>query len=210
MKILRLLTALAAVFLCARAAGGQDHTVQPGTEGNVVLLDIVCPAGLPVSMVKVELGRVPEWITVGRLTLEPGPAGTDSVISARVEFGVSDTVGAGRTAEMVFAVMVGGRIARRHVVALRTGTPLTFSLSQNYPNPFNPTTTIRYGLPFRSRVRLAVFNTLGQLVTTLLDGEVEAGMHAVHFDGSLLASGAYVYRFQAGEFVESRRFLLVK
>ena len=210
MNKLRFLTAVAAVFLCARGAAAQEHTVLPGIEGNLVLLDIVCPPGLPVSMVAVELGRMPEWITAERLRLEPGSSETDSVITARLEFGVSDTVGSGRTADMVFAVSVGERIAKRHVVALRTGTPFTFSLAQNYPNPFNPTTTIRYGLPVRSRARLTVFNALGQVVATLLDAEVEAGTHVIQFDGSRLASGAYVYRLQAGDFVQSKKLLLMK
>jgi hypothetical protein len=88
--------------------------------------------------------------------------------------------------------------------------PADYSLSQNYPNPFNPSTTIRYGLPSRSHVTLAVFNTLGQRVTTLVQGEQEAGYHEVKFDASELASGVYLYRVQAGEFVQTRKLLLLQ
>ena len=89
-------------------------------------------------------------------------------------------------------------------------TPVFFALHQNYPNPFNPSTTIRYGLPSRSHVTLNVFNTLGQQVETLVDGEMEGGYHKVKFDAGDLASGVYLYRLQAGDFVQSRKLLLLK
>jgi aminopeptidase N len=88
--------------------------------------------------------------------------------------------------------------------------PREFSLSQNYPNPFNPTTVIRYGLPHAARVSVAVFNVLGQQVATVEEGMREAGYHDVKFDGSNLASGVYLYRLQAGEFVQTRKFVLMK
>jgi len=90
------------------------------------------------------------------------------------------------------------------------GIPTVVELGQNYPNPFNPSTTIRYGLPIRSPVRLTVYNTLGQQVAQLVNGDVEAGYHEVQFDGSKLASGLYFYRIQAGTFVETRKLLLVR
>jgi hypothetical protein len=88
--------------------------------------------------------------------------------------------------------------------------PSEFSLSQNYPNPFNPATSIRYGLPSRSHVILTIFNSLGQQVATLVQGDREAGYHEVRFDASELASGVYLYRMSAGDFVQTKRFLLVK
>jgi hypothetical protein len=89
-------------------------------------------------------------------------------------------------------------------------SPVAISLSQNYPNPFNPSTTIRYGLPQRSHVTLTVFNTLGQQVATLVQGEQEGGYHEAVFDASGLASGVYLYRLQAGEFVQTRKLVLVR
>jgi hypothetical protein len=88
--------------------------------------------------------------------------------------------------------------------------PKTCELGQNYPNPFNPSTTIRYGLPHKSAVQLTVFNTLGQQVAQLVNGDMEAGYHEVRFDGKNLSSGVYFYRIQAGEFVASKRLLLLK
>jgi formylglycine-generating enzyme required for sulfatase activity len=88
--------------------------------------------------------------------------------------------------------------------------PSDFYLGQNYPNPFNPSTTIRYGLPTRSHVTLTVFNTLGQEVAQLVNGDLEAGYHEVRFDASGLSSGVYFYRLQAGTYVETRKLLLLR
>jgi len=85
-----------------------------------------------------------------------------------------------------------------------------FVLDQNYPNPFNPSTAIRYGLPHKSAVQLAIFNTLGQQVATVVQGEQEAGFHEVRFDASGLAGGVYFYRLQAGTYVETRKLLLLR
>jgi hypothetical protein len=90
------------------------------------------------------------------------------------------------------------------------GMPVDFDLSQNYPNPFNPTTTIRFSLPGRVQVTLSVYNTLGQQVTQLVSGERAAGIHEVQVNASGLASGVYFYRMQAGAFVRTRKFLLLK
>jgi hypothetical protein len=95
-------------------------------------------------------------------------------------------------------------------VELKLGVPKSIELAQNYPNPFNPSTTIRFGLPARSYVRLEVHNTLGQQVATLQDGEIDAGYHEMVFDGIGLPSGVYFYRMQAGSFSNSKKLLLIR
>ena len=88
--------------------------------------------------------------------------------------------------------------------------PSSVTLHQNYPNPFNPSTTIRFTLPERMSVRLAVYNGLGQQVAILTDEIRSAGLHEVRFEGSQLASGVYWYRLQAGNLVETKKLLLMK
>src|SRR5690554_459699 len=92
--------------------------------------------------------------------------------------------------------------------------PQVFSLMQNYPNPFNPMTKIEYTLPEDAEVRLDVYNSLGELVTTLHNKQMEAGYQVINFDASSLPSGTYIYRITAkgktGNFVDSKKMLLVK
>ena len=88
--------------------------------------------------------------------------------------------------------------------------PTEYILYQNYPNPFNPSTIIRYGLPERCRVQLAIYNALGQIVLRPVDEELEAGYYEVIFDASHLPSGIYMYRLQSGEFVHSKKMLYLK
>lgn len=95
-------------------------------------------------------------------------------------------------------------------IAKEEGLPVEFALQQNYPNPFNPSTNIRFALPQASDVRLEVFNLLGQRVATLLNTPKPAGVHEVTFDASALASGMYVYRIHAGDFVQTRSLMLIK
>ena len=88
--------------------------------------------------------------------------------------------------------------------------PTAFSLAQNYPNPFNPSTEISFAIPKDSYVKLVVYDMLGREVAKLADGEMSAGYHAVTWNASGVASGVYIYRFSAGNFVQVKRMLLLK
>ncbi|MEO8664011.1 MAG: T9SS type A sorting domain-containing protein [Ignavibacteria bacterium] len=88
--------------------------------------------------------------------------------------------------------------------------PEQFSLSQNYPNPFNPVTVISYTLPFSSKVKLRVYNLLGEEVHTLVDQKQNAGSYRVEFAASDLASGIYFYSLEADNFKEVKRMVLLK
>jgi hypothetical protein len=88
--------------------------------------------------------------------------------------------------------------------------PQSFALEQNYPNPFNPSTVIRYALPVRSHVTLSIYNTLGQSVAVLVNTEQASGYHEIEFNASMLPTGTYLCRLQAGNFTQSRTLLLVR
>lgn len=91
----------------------------------------------------------------------------------------------------------------------------TFKLERNFPNPFNPETVIRFNLPEASRVNLNVYNVLGQVVRTLVNQELPAGLHSVIWDGkntqgSDVSSGVYFYRIKAGDFESTMRMTLLR
>jgi hypothetical protein len=88
--------------------------------------------------------------------------------------------------------------------------PLEFTLMQNYPNPFNPATTIRFTLPVKTDLVIAVYNSLGEKVSDLFKGKMEAGYHEVNFDASNLSSGVYFYRLKSQQFVDVKKMLLTK
>jgi hypothetical protein len=88
--------------------------------------------------------------------------------------------------------------------------PLRYQLAQNYPNPFNPTTTIRFEIPAEVHVALKVYNVLGQEVLVVVDEVKQPGRYDVRVEASALASGPYFYRLRAGDFVETRKFVLLR
>ena len=91
-----------------------------------------------------------------------------------------------------------------------SGNPKSFGLEQNYPNPFNPTTNIVYDIPTQSHVTLTIFDQLGRAVATVVDEVQPAGRYKAVFKAAGLASGMYLYRIQAGSFVQAHSCLLVK
>ena len=95
------------------------------------------------------------------------------------------------------------------------GMPTEFGLNQNYPNPFNPTTSISFAMPKDGHVLLQVYDVTGALVKTLVDQTMRAGNMQATWDGTNLsgnkvASGVYLYRMAAGDFVAAKKMVLMK
>lgn len=95
-------------------------------------------------------------------------------------------------------------------VGEENGVPVAFSLKQNYPNPFNPKTNIEYSVNAAGPVSIKVYDMVGREVATIVDRHHAAGRYETVLDASSLASGVYVYRMLAGNFVETRKMALVK
>jgi hypothetical protein len=117
-----------------------------------------------------------------------------------------------------------GSFEYSNAVEVDFNLPIEFSLEQNYPNPFNPSTKIKYSIPNvtlsassraeskdeGSRVILKVFGILGNEIATLVNEEKPAGNYEVNFDASKLSSGVYFYKLQAGNFIETKKMILIR
>ena len=93
--------------------------------------------------------------------------------------------------------------------------PITFVLHQNFPNPFNPITTLRYDLPSDALVTLSIYDMLGREITQLVNTTQEAGFKSVQWDakdsmGRPVSAGVYLYQIQAGDFVQTKKMVLLK
>ncbi|NJD22371.1 MAG: T9SS type A sorting domain-containing protein, partial [Melioribacter sp.] len=88
--------------------------------------------------------------------------------------------------------------------------PTQYVMYQNYPNPFNPTTNIKFALPNSGHVKLTIYDALGREVETLVNNELVAGTHTIEWTARNMASGVYLYRIEADNFVKVNKMLLVK
>jgi subtilisin-like proprotein convertase family protein len=91
-----------------------------------------------------------------------------------------------------------------------TNIPEVYRLYQNYPNPFNPVTNIKFDLPKTSPVKIVVYDILGREVRTLVNEVRNAGSYELNFDATNIASGTYIYRIEAGDFVDVKKMVLIK
>jgi len=93
--------------------------------------------------------------------------------------------------------------------------PLSYKLNQNYPNPFNPETRIYFEIPKQHKIKIVIYNVLGQVVRTLTDEQFDAGRHIVNWDGldnngKQVSTGVYIYRIKAGQFISAKKMMLMK
>lgn len=105
------------------------------------------------------------------------------------------------------------RLKEIKTVSTDSGTsvlPTVIELLQNYPNPFNGTTTLSYSLSIKTKITIHLFNVLGEKVKTLLDSEKEPGAYFINVDAANLPSGIYFYQLRAGEFVETKKMVLLR
>ena len=124
---------------------------------------------------------------------------------------IDKKVEAGKYSYRIKQTDLNGQFSYSNVIEVDIAAPLTFALSQNYPNPFNPTTTINYEIAKPVNVNLIIYNMLGEQVKILIDNQlIEPGVHSINFDASNLASGTYIYRLQAGDFVQTKKMMLTK
>ena len=193
-----------------------------GIWGNQKILDgttVELITTVHFSNTNVLQGLIWKQITVGG-RLVWGHGGSDSGVSTRMYYSKEDKVGVivltnGENYQALYGIV---NLLFDYVSTLtpiindqkKNNIAKTTTLYQNYPNPFNPITTIEFNLPKNSKVSLKVFNILGEEVTTLLSASLLSGSHSVEWDASKYASGVHLYRLQAGDYVETRKMVLMK
>jgi len=130
-------------------------------------------------------------------------------ISSAGQMAVGVTLNSGLTIESGF---LADTSLRQLILAVHDekGLPLAYALEQNYPNPFNPVTSIQYSVVTSQYVTLQIYDILGKEVQTLVNEEKPVGTYTVKWDGGGYPSGVYFYRIHAGNFVQSKKLLLMK
>ncbi|MDP2038283.1 MAG: T9SS type A sorting domain-containing protein, partial [Ignavibacteria bacterium] len=163
-------------------------------------------------------------INSGPFNMAPGD--TQEVIFAQIVTSSTSRLGSisylKYLAKYVKDFYMNGMFAKTTDVEKENELPTLFSLEQNYPNPFNPETTIRYTIPKSSQVTLKVYDVLGREVTTLVDEFKQAGKYYSQFSilnssprstrvgAGQLSSGVYFYILQAGEYISTKKMVLLK
>ena len=123
---------------------------------------------------------------------------------------VDNKVSTGKYSYRLKQIDNDGQFEYSKTIEIDFNSPKNFELSQNYPNPFNPSTTIRFNLPEASIVKLTIFNILGQEIRILVNEFKESGVHTINFDAGEFNSGMYIYKIEAGNFVQTRKMTLLK
>jgi hypothetical protein len=181
-----------------------SFTAKVNTEGNVIL-NWITATELNNQMFEIERrNKVAEFITIGYVE------GYGTTTELQEYTYLDKTVVTGTHFYRLKQIDFGGQYEYSNEIEIEVVNPLTFVLAQNYPNPFNPSTNIKYSVVRTGRVKLAVYNLVGEEVNVLVSGQVNAGFYEIVFDASSLPSGIYFYKLQAGSFVETKKMVIIK
>ncbi|MBN2411920.1 T9SS type A sorting domain-containing protein [candidate division KSB1 bacterium] len=189
------------------AVYGHPMIAQPDTvdnpAGGYLYYDTIPDMGQPMLAVVTDTTTGDMKLVEGALAIDAGFADVAPV---------DDFFGLTRDAKPDMGAIEFGTVSN---VDYNNIFPTDYTLAQNYPNPFNPTTTIEYKLPESGKIKLTVYNVMGQKVATLHNGFQRTGTHQVIWNGTddlgkAVTSGVYFYRLEAGSFVKSVKMILMK
>ncbi len=170
------------------------HQLPFASTNNTIELAIHNSSTVTASRVKVEATNVPVWIrftsTEQTITQLKGKENATTAFS----FSVDKTAPINKPQTLTFKIISSTGEVWTKQLSIAVAPPEKFELYQNYPNPFNPTTTISYQLPSDSKVKMIIYNTLGQEIATLFDGIRSAGYYQEVWNARSVASGMYIYQ----------------
>ena len=179
------------------------------TNGNSVVLN--WQTTTEVNNYGFEIQRSTEKATWNKIGFVEGNGTSNSP----KEYSFTDVVSqSGKYSYRLKQIDIDGSYKYSNVVEVNVGSPEKFELGQNYPNPFNPTTTIEYSIPnvgaSEQNVQLKIYDVLGRKVATLINQKQSPGNYKVKFDASKLNSGVYFYTLRTGDFVSTKKMIIMK
>jgi phosphoenolpyruvate synthase/pyruvate phosphate dikinase len=185
------------------------------SQGNSIELTVANAAEEKIENIKVELKESPEWINFTKSNTELETIEGNTEKTALFTFSLGKEAPVGKETVLKFLVSGNNEKISEKEIMISVLPPDDFELFQNYPNPFNPTTKISFQLPMKSKIRLKIYNLLGEEVADLLNETREAGLHEVEWNASEYSSGLYIYQIytegkNSSTNLERKKMLLVK
>ena len=197
------------------SSGQAVYDLPFASSDNTIDLAVENTASVSVDQLTVTVQNPPAWLSFksNRATIERLTKVEEK--TASFVFSVGKQAPVKKEQTLTFFISGPNNQSWTKEINVSVSPPERFELFQNYPNPFNPVTTISYQLTTDSKVSLRIYNMLGQEVTTLVDGEREAGYHREVWDASKVASGTYIYRLATKDLsgkdvAAQRRMVIVK
>lgn len=213
MKIL-----LTVVLLSSIIAAQNIYDIQPGVKNNQIVLQLLnISTTESANNIEVKLLQDSKNLTFNQTEKMIENITQDSETEVTFNFDVDYNIGKAEADTIEFLITDNKSVYQTRQFILRYAAPTEYKLEQNYPNPFNPTTKIRYSIPSTTLsfgeglgVRLIVYDILGNQVTTLVNEQKEPGYYEVEFDAGSFASGVYIYRLSAGNYISTKKILFLK
>jgi hypothetical protein len=199
-------------FAQTTPVGGQAvYEVQPGTKGNEIKLTVANISETDAANnVEVVLVRKSSALSFNKETETIEIVEANAEAKAIFTFDVERNAPVNKKDTIDFLITdANGLMMTKQFIFSYTG-PKEFKLEQNFPNPFNPTTRIQYQVSGIAEVTLKVYDILGSEVVTLVNEEQQPGYYEVQFNASNFASGMYVYRLTAGNFISTKKMMVLK
>lgn len=198
------------LLLTAIVTNGQTvYKLEPGSKGNSIILEIENGRN-EQSIIGIKVHLINPISTLRFRNTEERIERIEKRADAEFVFDVEREVSSSRIDTLKFIVTGNNGILEEKAILIGYIIPTEFKLAQNYPNPFNPTTKIEYQLPKDGRVKIKVFNVLGQEVRTLLDEVKLAGYFSLELNAQGLSSGVYFYSLFAENYKSIKKMVLLK
>ena len=196
-----------------------DYEVTPGTKGNQIILslsnisEIINAENVEVKPLLNGKNFEDHYIKFAKKSQVVEKINPKEEMEVIFEFDVKREAPVNKkdTVEFLITGSEGVYAAKQFILSYTA--PKDYKLEQNFPNPFNPTTTIQYQIPVNKSgafVSLKIYDILGSEVATLVNDKQEAGYYDIEFNGSPLASGMYIYRLSAGDYVSTKKMMMIK